>query len=150
MVAAGEVPLRLRRDAGVGGASWDAIMRPSCCSDSRPSSPLQHHHNCSGVVAALLSGQQLQGVPVVLHGVVPPHSPAVLETQDMPQARLRTHGPECRLGTLGRTPKRRLKRGRNCCKTALACGAVVAPASRSSVINRSWKVPAVRSTRPFA
>ena len=33
---------------------------------------------------------------------------------------------------------------------ALACSTVVAPASRSSVISRSWKVPAVRSTRPLA
>ena len=48
------------------------------------------------------------------------------------------------------TPKRRLNRGRNCCNTALACSTVVAPASRSSVISRSWKAPAVRSTRPFA
>ena len=29
------------------------------------------------------TGQQLQGVPVILHGVVPRHSHAVLETQDM-------------------------------------------------------------------
>ena len=29
----------------------------------------------------------------------------MLETQDVPQARLRTHGPECRLGALGRNPK---------------------------------------------
>ena len=35
MVAAGEVSLRLRRDAGLGGASWEAMMRPSCCNDSR-------------------------------------------------------------------------------------------------------------------
>ena len=36
MVAAGRVSLRLRRDAGLGGTSWAAMMRPSCCSDSRP------------------------------------------------------------------------------------------------------------------
>ena len=40
--------------------------------------------------------------------------------------------------------------GRNCFNTALACSIVVAPASRSSVISRSWKVPAARSTRPLA
>ena len=39
MGAAEEVPLRLRRDAGLGGASWEAMMRASCCSDSRLSSP---------------------------------------------------------------------------------------------------------------
>ena len=48
MVAAGEVSLRLRRDAGLGGASWEAMMRPSCCRDNRPSKPLQHHDNCGG------------------------------------------------------------------------------------------------------
>ena len=95
MVAAGEVSLRLRRDAGLGGASWNAMMRPSCCSASRPSKPLRHHDNCSGVAAALLTGQQLQGVPVIFHGVVPRHSPVVFETQDMPQAQLRTQRPEC-------------------------------------------------------
>ena len=38
MVAAEEVPLRLRRGAGLGGASWEPMMRPSCCSYSRLSS----------------------------------------------------------------------------------------------------------------
>ena len=51
----------------------------------------------------------------------------------------------------GREPgKPQLNRGRNCFNTALACSMVVAPASRGSVTNRSWKVPAVRSTRPCA
>ena len=45
------------------------------------------------------------------------------------------------------TWNRRLNLGRNCFNTALACSIVVAPASRSSVISRSWKVPAARSTR---
>ena len=79
-MAAGEVPLRPRRDAGLGGASWEAMMRPSCCRDNRPSSP----SSTTTTAPALLTGQQLQGVSVILHGVVPRHSPAVLETQDMP------------------------------------------------------------------
>ena len=80
-------------------------MRPSCCSDSRPSQPLQHHDNSPGVAAALLTGQQLQGVSVILHGVVPRHSPAVLETQDLLHGQISLQGPECRLGAPGRDPK---------------------------------------------
>ena len=34
--------------------------------------------------------------------------------------------------------------------TALAWSMVLAPASLSSLTNRSWKVPAIRSTRPLA
>ena len=42
--------------------------------------------NRSGIAAALLPGQQLQGVPLDLHGVVPGHSSAVLEAEDLLQA----------------------------------------------------------------
>ena len=37
--AVGRVPSALRRVPGLGGASWAAMMRLSCCTDSRPSSP---------------------------------------------------------------------------------------------------------------
>ena len=53
---------------------------------------------------------------------------------------IRRQGPESRIRALGG----------NCFNTPFACSMVVAPASRSSVITRPWKVPAVRSTRPFA
>ena len=37
--AVGERPWPLRRNTGLGGASWVVIMRPSCRTDSRPYSP---------------------------------------------------------------------------------------------------------------
>ena len=43
-----------------------------------------------------------------------------------------------------------MKRGRKRSSTACASGMVEAEAWRSSVTSRSWKVPAARSTRPFA
>ena len=46
----------------------------------------KHHDNRTGMAAALLTGQQLQDVPLKLHRVVPGHSPAVLEARDLLQA----------------------------------------------------------------
>ena len=74
--------------------------------------PLQHHDDRSGIAAALLTGQQLQGVPVELHGVVPGHPPAVLETQDLLQAQLRARGPERRPWTLSRNAEAPVEQGR--------------------------------------
>ncbi len=34
-----EGPLPVRSAPGIGGASWEAMMRPSCCRDNRPFSP---------------------------------------------------------------------------------------------------------------
>ena len=38
-VRLGKRPWPFRRDTGLGGASWEAIMCPSCRTDNRPSSP---------------------------------------------------------------------------------------------------------------
>ena len=39
MASPGEGLMLFRSDPGLGGASWAAMMRPSCCNYSRPSSP---------------------------------------------------------------------------------------------------------------
>ena len=75
--------------------------------------PFQYHHDRSGIAAALLTGKQLQSVPPVLHGVVPGHSPAVLEAQDLLEAQVRLQGPESRLRTLGRNPKTPVESGQD-------------------------------------
>ena len=46
----------------------------------------KHQDNRTGIAATLLTGQQLQGVPLEFHGVAPGHSSAMLEAQDMLQA----------------------------------------------------------------
>ena len=92
----------MRRVPGLGGASWAAMMRLSCCTDSRPSSTTT---TGPGIAAALWIGKQLQGVPLVLPGVVPGYSPAVLEAQDLFRGQVHLQGPECGLGTLGRNSK---------------------------------------------
>ena len=59
------------------------------------------------------------------------------------------HQTVCRPGCCAGTLKRSLKRGRKSASTRLASGMVDAPARRSSLISLSWKVPAIRSTRPL-
>ena len=46
--------------------------------------------------------QQLQGVPLELHGVVPGHSPFVFEAQDLAQAQIRRQGSESRIRVVRR------------------------------------------------
>ena len=71
-------------------------MRPSCCSNSRPSKP----SSTTTTAAALLTRQQLQGVPVVFHGVVPGYSSSMLEAQSLPQRQALLQRPICRLRAL--------------------------------------------------
>ena len=61
----------------------------------------QYHHGRPGIAAAFQTRQQLQSAPLELDGVVPCHSSAVLEAQDLLQVQVRLQGPESRLGTLG-------------------------------------------------
>ena len=51
-----------RSDPGLDGASCAAMMRPSCCKDSRPSSPCSTTTARTGIAAAVPVRQQLQGV----------------------------------------------------------------------------------------
>ena len=51
-----------RSDPGLGGASWAAMMRPSCCKDSRPSSPCStprqpDRHSCGVAGQAATAGR---------------------------------------------------------------------------------------------
>ena len=62
---------------------------------------MQHHDRRTRIAAAVPVRQQLQGVPLELHGVVPGHSPFVFETQDLAQAQIRRQGSECRIRALG-------------------------------------------------
>ncbi len=56
----------------------------------------------------------------------------------------------CLVGFRAGTLNCSLKRGKKLLSTLLASAMVEAPARRSSVTNLSWKVPAIRSTRPLA
>ena len=55
----------------------------------------------SGIAGSFRAWQQLQSPLLELDGVVPGHPPAVLEAQDLLQAKVRLRGPESGLGTLG-------------------------------------------------
>ena len=129
-----ERPWPLRSNTGLGGASWAARMRPSCRTDSRPSSPSTAR---PGIAGAFQTWQQLQSVQLEPHRVVPGHPPAVFEAQDLPRHSSGSKGRNAGSGYCGGTWKRRLNRGRNCSNTVLASPMLRAPARRSSVISRS-------------
>ena len=112
-------------------------------------------HSCVGRTSFV--GQQLRGYLLVLDGVVPGHLVPVLETQNFIQGnRLLqiTVGGRVLLGLHGKLPpslnrRREPNRRRKPSSTSLASAIAAAPARRSSVTSRSWKVHAVRSTRPL-
>ena len=82
-------------------------------SEEVPSSPhrqpavqsFQDLHSRPCIAGALRPGQQLEGVQLESHRVVPGHSPAVLEAPDLFQAQLRVQWPECRLRVLLGNPE---------------------------------------------
>ena len=63
--------------------------------------PFQDLHRHPGIAGAFRTWQQLEGMQLEPHRVVPGHFPAVFEAQDLVQAQLRVQRPECRLRTLG-------------------------------------------------
>ena len=67
----------------------------------------QDFHSRPRVAGAFRPGQQLEGVQLESHRVVPGHPPVVLEAQDLFQAQLGIQRPECRLRVLRGTPNRR-------------------------------------------
>ena len=65
----------------------------------------QDLHSRPGIAGAFRPWQQLEGVQLEPHRVVPVHFPAVLEAQDLFQAQLWVERPECRLRVLRRNPE---------------------------------------------
>ena len=61
---------------------------------------LQDLHSRPGLPGTFPLWQQLQGMQLESHRVVPSDFSAVLEAQDLFQAQLRVQGPECRLRVL--------------------------------------------------
>ena len=62
--------------------------------------PFRDFHRRPGIAGAFRHRQQLEGAQLEPHRVVPVHLPAVFETQDLFQARLRVQRPERWLGAL--------------------------------------------------
>ena len=62
-------------------------------------------HGRPGIAGAFQTWQQLEGVQLEPHRVVPGYSPAVLEAQDLFQAQIRVERPECRLRVLRENPE---------------------------------------------
>ena len=75
-------------------------------------SALRHHDSRTGIAAAVPVRQQLQGMALELHGVVPGHPPFVFKAQDLAQAQIRPQGPECQIRATGREPGNAGYRGR--------------------------------------
>ena len=62
----------------------------------------QDLHSRPGIAGTFRPWQQLEGVQLEPHRVVPGHPPAVFEAQDLFQAQLRVQSPECGLRVLRR------------------------------------------------
>ena len=104
-----ERPWSLRRNTGLGRASWAARMRPSCRTDSRPSSqPFQDLHSRPGIAGTFRPWQQLEGAQLKPHRVVPGHPPAVFEAQDLSRHSSGSKGRNAGSGYCGGIWKRRL------------------------------------------
>ena len=65
----------------------------------------QDLHRRPDIAGAFRTWQQLEGVQLEPHRVVPGHFPAVLESQDLFQAQLRVERPECGLRVLRWNPE---------------------------------------------
>ena len=65
----------------------------------------QYLHRCSCIAVAFRPWQQLEGVELESHRIVPGHRPAVLEAHDLFQAQRWVQRPECRLWVLRRNPE---------------------------------------------
>ena len=65
----------------------------------------QDLHSRPGIAVPFGPWQQLEGVQLEPHRVVPGHAPAVLEAQDLFQAQFRVQRPECRLRVLRGNPE---------------------------------------------
>ena len=128
---------------GVDNASLMAHPEPAFQS-------FQDLHNRPGIAWAFQLRQQLQGMQLEPHCIVLGHLPAVIEAQNLLKGQFRAQRPVRGLRALRGRRRRRLYRGRNCSSTPLASPMLLAPVKRSSVTSQSWKVPAVRSTRPLA
>ena len=62
---------------------------------------MQHQHGRARIAVALATRQQLQGMALELHGVVPGHSSFVFKAQDLPQAQIGRQGLKRGIGALG-------------------------------------------------
>ena len=76
------------------------FMPPQLCRGGGPVLPGPPRRH--GIAGAFRPCQQLEGVQLKPHRVVPGHSPAVLEAPDLFQAQFRIQRPECRLRVLRR------------------------------------------------
>ena len=111
----------------------------------------QDLHRRPGIAGAFRTWQQLEGVQLEPHRVVPGHFPAALEAQDLFQAQLRIQGPECRLRVLRWNTEAPVEPWQELLQHAVG----FPEAARPSQPEFSYQpvlegAPPVRSTRPLA
>ena len=146
----GSLSVKLRRILGRCGAFCVGMICPSCCTAAvRPAlqahpPPLRHSSvgPCRAVTAGCASGTS----PCCPGPTLRLYFRQRVVSRHICGSRTRYAVSEC----CGGTRKRWLKQGRKSASMWLASSMVAASASRSSVTSLSWKVPAIRSTRPLA
>ena len=122
---------KLRRIPGRGGACWEATIRPSCCTDSRPSSASSTSTADPAKLGRASSGSNCR---------VRQRYFTVLSRPTLRLYSRHSSGSGTRYAVSVRsdgTRKRSLKRGRKSLSTRLALSMVVEPASLSSVTSLS-------------
>ena len=113
--------------------------------------PLERLHPGSGVARTLIVGHELQCAPATPQRVVPGDLPGSACSRRSCRGGCRDRAARyASSGSRADTLSCTLKRGRNSRSTLLASAIVDASVRRISVTSLSWKVPAMRPTRPLA
>ena len=110
----------------------------------------QDLHSRPGIAGAFRPWQQLEGVQLEPHRVVPGHAPAVLEAQDLFQAQLRVDSPECRLRVLRGNPEALVEPWQELLQHPVDFDDAVGAGQPEFGYQPVLECPPVRSTRPFA
>ena len=114
-----------------------------------PVQALKYIYDCTGVARPVRSGQQLQSTPAISDSVVPGDSASVIEAQHLLQVDS-VHWSIGGFRLLGRHLEAAVEAWKKVLQHTICIIDGDCPASRISVTSLSWKVPAVRSTRPLA
>ena len=110
----------------------------------------QDLHSRLGIAWAFRTWQQLECVQLEPHRVVPGHSPAVLEAQDLFQAQLRVQRPECRLGVLRGNPESLVEPWQELLQHPVGFPDAARPGQTEFSYQPILEGAPVRSTRPLA
>ena len=95
-------------------------------------------HRRPGIAGAFRSWQQLQGMHLESHHVVPGHLSAVFEAQNLVQAQLQVERPECGFSALCRYDEATVEPRQELLQHAVGCPVVIATETSRPELNSVW------------